>query len=102
MTSVCRECGQKFLGWKEFDRHVTGHLQTHLNSFRPKTPDSKTPWEAFSDIPEQRNLLKVLEKYRLGDKSMLCLWRNGYLSCALRERAREQELQSRLTKWLQK
>jgi len=31
---------------------------------------------------------------------MLCLWRNGYLSCALRERSRELELQTRLGEWL--
>ena len=34
-----------------------------------------------------RELLKVFEKYRLGDKSMLCLWRNGYLSSTMRERS---------------
>jgi hypothetical protein len=43
---------------------------------------------------------QVFEKYNLGDKSMLCLWRNGYLSSALRERSREQELQTRLSEWL--
>jgi len=47
-----------------------------------------------------RDLLKVFEKYRLGDKSMLCLWRNGHLSSALRERSRELELQTRLNEWL--
>jgi len=62
----------------------------------------ENPWEASSNIPEGMNkeLLKVFEKYRLGDKSMLCLWRDGYLSCALRERSREQELQARLIDWL--
>jgi hypothetical protein len=49
-----------------------------------------------------RDLLKVFEKYHLGDKSVLCLWRNGYLSCGLRERSREQELKSNLTQWLEK
>jgi hypothetical protein len=47
-----------------------------------------------------RDLLKVFEKYSSGDKSILCLWRNGYLSCALRERSWEQELQARLSEWL--
>jgi hypothetical protein len=47
-----------------------------------------------------RDILKVIEKYRLGDKSMICLWRNGNLSSALRERSREQELQARLSEWL--
>jgi len=36
-------------------------------------PEKKTPWEAFSNIPEGMNraLLKVFEKYNLGDKSIL-------------------------------
>jgi hypothetical protein len=62
------------------------------------SPDS-SPGEAFSNIPEGMNraLLKVFENYDLGDKSMLCLWRNGYLSSDL---SRELELQARLTEWL--
>ena len=101
---TCKECSQTFLSWKEFDNHVNKHLQTHLEEFAPKIPEKKTPWEAFN-IPEgmNRDLLKVFEKYnlRLGYKSMICLWRNGYLSCAVREHSREQELKSNLTKWLE-
>jgi hypothetical protein len=99
---TCKECGQTFLSWKEFDAHVNRHLQKHLDEYTPKIPEKMTPWEAFSNIPEDmnRDLLKVFEKYRLGNKTMPCLWRNGYLSCALRERSREQELQARLTEWL--
>jgi hypothetical protein len=95
---TCKECGQTFLSWKEFNAHVNRHLQKHLDEYAPKIPE-KTPWEAFGNIPEGMNraLLKVFEKYNLGDKSMLCLWRNGYLSCALRERSREQELRTRLS-----
>ena len=98
---TCKECGQTFLSWKEFDAHVNRHLQKHLDEYAPKIPEKKA-WEAFSNIPEGMNLalLKVFEKYNLGDKSMLCLWRNGYLSCALRGRSREQELQARLIEWL--
>jgi hypothetical protein len=83
---TCKECGQTYLSWNEFDAHVNRHLQKHLDEFTPKIP-AKTPWEAFNNIPEgiNRELLKVFEKYHLGDKSMLCLWRNGYLSSALRE-----------------
>ena len=64
----------------------------------------KTQAQSLSNIPEgmNRELLNVFEKYTLGDKSMLCLWRNGYLSCALRERSREQELQTRLSEWMNK
>ena len=100
----CKECQQTFLSSKEFDNHVNRHLQKHLDEFAPNIPEKKTPWESFSNMPEgmNRDLLKVFEKYRLGDKSMLCLWRNGYLSCALRERSREQELQTRLSEWLNK
>jgi len=98
----CKECKRTFLSCKEFDAHVGRHLQKHLDEYAPKTPERKTLWEVFSNIPEgmNRDLLKVFEKYRLGDKSMLCLWRNGYLSCVLRERNREQELQTRLSEWL--
>lgn len=104
-TRVCKECGQTFLSWEEFDVHVNRHLQKHLDEYTPKVPEKKTPWEAFSNNPDgmNRDLFKVFEKYnsRLGDRSVLCLWRNGYLSCALHERSREQELKSRLSEWLQ-
>jgi hypothetical protein len=98
----CKECGQTYVSWKEFDTHVNRHLQKHLDEFAPNIPEKKTPWESFSNIPEgmNRDLLKDFEKYRLRDKWMLCLWRTGYLSCVLRERSREQELQTRLSEWL--
>jgi hypothetical protein len=100
---TCKECGQEFLSWLVFDNHVNKHLQKHLDDFAPKIPEKKTPWEALSNIPEglNRDLLKVFEKYRLGDKSVLCLWRNGHLTTALREKSRELELQTRLKEWLQ-
>ena len=93
---ACKECRQTFLSGKELDAHVNRHLQKHLDEYTPK---KKTPWP---NIPEgmNRELLMVFEKYRLGDKSVLCLWRNGYLSSALRERSRELELQTRLSEWL--
>ena len=83
----CKDCQQTFLSWKEFDAHVGRHLQKHLDGYTPKILQKKTPWEAFGNIPEDmnRDLLKVFEKYNLGDKSMLCLWRNGSLRCVLRE-----------------
>jgi hypothetical protein len=97
----CKECGQTYLSWKEYDTHVNRHLQKHLDDFAPKIPEKKTPWEKLGNIPEtmNRELLKVFEKHNLGDKSMLCLWRNGYLSCALRERSRELELETKLSEW---
>ena len=57
---------------------------------------------AWSNIPDglNRELYKVFEKYNLGDKAMLCLWKNGQLDCAMREPSREHELQTRLKEWL--
>ena len=66
--------------------------------------NEKKHWKAsISDIPDglNRELYKVFEKYNLGDKAMLCLWKNAQLNCALREPAREYELQTRLKEWLQ-
>ena len=48
-----------------------------------------------------RSLYNVFEKYNLGDKAMLCLWVNGQLNTAIRERPRILELQDRLKEWLQ-
>ena len=55
---------------REFDVHVNRHLQRHLDEYAPRIPEKKTPWEAFGNIPEgmNRDLLKVFEKYNLGDK----------------------------------
>jgi hypothetical protein len=102
MAYACKECGQTYLNWEKFDKHVNKHLQKHLDEFSLKIPEKKTPSQVFSNIPEgmNRELLKVFERYNLANRSMLCLWRNGYLSCALRDRSREQELQTRLKEWL--
>ena len=43
-----------------------------------------------------QDLLKIFEKYRLGNRAMLCLWVNGHLNPAIRERSRILELQDRL------
>ena len=103
-SRTCKEC-QEFLSPKEFENHMNKHRQRYLDDFAlpSKMPEMKTPWAAFSNIPEgmNRDLLKLFEKYRLGDKSVLCLWRNGYLSTALRDKSLELELQTRLKEWLQ-
>jgi hypothetical protein len=73
---------------------INGHINKHMI-------DDAHLQRMQQDV-SVRDLLKVFVNYHLGpDKSMLCLWRNGYLSCALREQTREQELQSRLNEWLQ-
>ena len=53
--------------------------------------------------PEGMNqdLFKIFEKYRLGERAMLCLWVNGQLNTAIREPSRILELQDRLKEWLQ-
>ena len=38
----CKECGQTYLSWKEFDTHVNQHLQKHLDEYAPKIPEKKT------------------------------------------------------------
>lgn len=66
------QCGQTFLSWEEFDVHVNRHLQKHLDEYTPKIPE-KTPWEAFSNIPEgmNRDLFKVFKNssYSLDGRS---------------------------------
>jgi hypothetical protein len=48
-----------------------------------------------------QDLLRIFEKYRLGERAMLCLWVNGQLNIAIREPSRILELQDRLKEWLQ-
>jgi hypothetical protein len=48
-----------------------------------------------------QDLFKIFEKYGLGERAMLCLWVNGQLNTAIRERSRILELQDRLKEWLQ-
>jgi hypothetical protein len=101
-TYICQECEQKFFSWKEFDSHTSRHIQTHLDKWKTKIPEKKTPSVSITNIPEamNRDLYKVFEKYNLGSKTMLCLWRNGQLNCAGLEPAREEELRARLNEWL--
>jgi hypothetical protein len=98
MVFTCKDCGIKFLSSSEFEHHQgQTHYQTHLDKWSGK-PD-KTNWKS----PDGLNpaLYKVFEKYRLGDRAMLCLWYNGQLNTAIREPSRILELQDRLKKWLQ-
>ena len=93
-------CGEKFLTWAEYNTHTQRNMQTHLDKW--SKPEKKDLKPAGSSIPDgmNRELFKVFEKYNLGSKAMLCLWRNGQLNCAMREPPRELELQDRLKEWL--
>jgi hypothetical protein len=45
---------------------------------------------------------KVFEKYNLGDRAMLCLWKDGQLSTAvIHEPSRIPELRDRLNEFLE-
>jgi len=48
-----------------------------------------------------QDLFKIFEKFKLGGRAMLCLWVNGQLNTAIRERLRILQLQDRLKEWLQ-
>ena len=101
MVHTCMFCGEKFLSWLEYNNHTQRHMQTHLEKWsNEERTYSKT---GVNDMPEamNRELYKVFEKYNVGNKAMLCLWRNGQLDCAMREPSREQELKDRLREWLE-
>jgi hypothetical protein len=96
VAKVCEDCGEKFLSLQEYNNHKQRHLQTHLD--KRSMVNEKKHWKAsISDIPDGLNR----ELYKVFDKAMLCLWKNAQLNCALREPAREYELQTRLKEWLQ-
>ena len=81
-------------GTSEYKRHQQTHLQTHLDKWNSNIKPDKVSWIP----PEEMNqdLLKIFEKYRLGERSMLCLWINGQLNTAIREPSRILELHDRL------
>jgi len=74
MVFTCKEKARKvkFLPSSEFELHKQTHYQTHLDKWSSK-PDK---------APDGLNsaLYKVFEKYRLGDRAMLCLWVNRQLN----------------------
>ncbi len=98
MVHTCKDCGQIFLSRTEFNNHVQRHFQTHLDKWSDKT-EKKVSWKTPDGL--NTDLYKVFEKYNLGEKAMLCLWKNGQLNTAIREASRILELQDRLKEWLQ-
>ena len=79
--------------------HQQTHLQTHLDKWSTNSKPDKISWKPPEGLTQ--DLLRIFEKYRLGERAMLCLWVNGQLNTAIREPARILELQDRLKEWLQ-
>ena len=97
MVSKCQDCGREFLSSSEYRRHQQTHLQAHLDKWSNKEEPKSYPPPQGLNIA----LYKVFEKYRMGDKSILCLWHNGQVNTAISEPSRKLELQDRLKEWLQ-
>jgi len=97
MVSVCKDCGQEFLSLSEYKRHQQTHLQTHIDKWSSKSKSDKISWKPPEGMSQ--DLLKKFEKYILGERAMLCLWVNGQLDTAIRERSRILELQDGLKEW---
>jgi hypothetical protein len=99
MVLTCKDCGLEFLSSSEYKRHQKTYLQTHLDKWSSNIKQDKISWKPPEGMSQ--DLFKIFEKYRLGDRAMLCLWVNGQLNTAIREPSRIFELQDRLKEWLQ-
>ena len=77
MVSICKDCGQEFLSSSEYKRHQQTHLQTHLDKWSSNSKPDKVSWKPPEGMSQ--DLFKVFEKYRVGERAMLCLWVNGTL-----------------------
>jgi hypothetical protein len=99
MVHTCKDCRQKFLSSSEYKRHQETHLQTRIDKWGSNSKPDKVSWKA----PDGLNtaLYKVFERYSVGNKAMLCLYRNGQLNTAIGEDSRILELQDRLKEWLE-
>jgi hypothetical protein len=78
MVSICKDCGQEFLSPSEYKRHQQTHLQTHLDKWSSNSKPDKMSWKPPEGMTQY--LFKIFEKYRLGERTMLCLWVNGQLN----------------------
>ncbi len=107
MAFTCPTCGQTYLQESAYTRHIQQHQQTHIDSWdlqeQEQGNQNQEQTYDISDMPVglNRELFKVFEKFHVGDKTILCLWKNGHLSCAIRPVAREHELMDRLREWLE-
>jgi hypothetical protein len=98
MVSICKKCGQKFLSSFEYKRQQETHLQTRIDKWGSNSKKDTVSWKAPDGL--NTGLYKVFERYSVGNKAMLCLYRNGQLNTAIREDSRILELQDRLKEWL--
>src|SRR5262245_51970151 len=98
MGVTCKDCGQEFLSPSEHKRHQQTHLQTHIDRWSSNSIPAEVSWKPPEGMTQ--DLFKIFEKYRLGERAMLCLWVNGQLNTAIRKPAHILELQDRLKEWL--
>ena len=66
------------LSSSEYKRYQQTHLQTHLDKWSSNTKPDKLNWKPLEGMSQ--DLLMIFEKYRLGERAMLCLWVNGHLN----------------------
>jgi hypothetical protein len=94
----CPTCGQTFLQESAYTPHTQKHKQTSIDSWS----DEKQIYD-ISDMPVglNRELFKVFEKYGIGDRAIISLWKNGQLNSAVRSVTRERELMDILKEWLE-
>ncbi len=100
---TCKACGQTFLKEAVYRHHEQKHQHTHIDTWSLQPQDNQKL--DFNDMPVglNRELFKVFEKYGIGigNKVIMCLWRNDQLNSAIRSVGREHELIERLKEWLE-
>jgi hypothetical protein len=103
MTKICKDCGEKFLSLNGDNDHRKRHLQTHIDKWSSNSKKDEKGIHGNMILPDGLNkeLYKVIERYQLGDKRVLCLWIEGQLNSAMRPPSRQSELQDRLKEWLE-
>ena len=98
MVSICKDCGKEFLSSSEYKRHQETHLQPRIDKWGSNSKKDTVSWKAPDGL---NTAYKVFERYSVGNKAMLCLYRNGQLNTAIREDSKILELQDRLKEWLE-
>lgn len=83
-------------------RHIQKHQQTRIDSWGLQEEENQKQAYDISDMPVglNRQLFKVFEKFHVGDKTIICLWKNSQLNSATRPVEQERELLDILNDWL--